>query len=86
MTKENGLLKRVFSVFHMSLVFFFFSLGPVRITAMACTAALGLLCNPKYYIQLSFCSPVPRMRRQRSLTEAVRMSVGSTSRMSLMLM
>jgi hypothetical protein len=38
------------------------------------------LCNPKYYIQLSFCSAVSRMKRQRSLTEAVRMSVGSTSR------
>jgi hypothetical protein len=42
---------------------FFFSLGPVRITAPACTAALVLLCNPKYYIPLSVCSTVPHMRR-----------------------
>jgi hypothetical protein len=44
------------------------------------TAAVGLLCNPKYCIQPRFCNPVPRMKRQRSLTESVRMSVGSTAR------
>jgi hypothetical protein len=39
------------------------------------------LCSPKYYLQPTFRSPVPRMTRQRPLTEAVRMSVGSTSRL-----
>jgi hypothetical protein len=56
------------------------SLGPVSIIASVCTAALGVLCNPKYSIQPRFSSPVPRIKRQRSLTEAVLMSFGSTSR------
>jgi hypothetical protein len=60
--------------------YYYYSLGPVRMNAPARTAALGLLCNPKYYFQPRFRSPVTRMKRQRSLTEAVRMSVGSTSR------
>jgi hypothetical protein len=56
------------------------SLGPVSINSPVSAAAVGLLCNPKYYIQPRFSNPVPRMKRQRSLAEAVRMSVGSTSR------
>jgi hypothetical protein len=44
------------------------------------TTAIGLLCNRKYCTQLRLRNPVPRMKRQRSLTEAVRISVGSTTR------
>jgi hypothetical protein len=36
------------------------------------------LCNPKYSIQHRFSSPVPLMKRQRSLTEAVFISFGVT--------
>jgi hypothetical protein len=41
------------------------------------------LIVPKYCFQSTFRSTVPRMNRQRSLTEAVRtsMSVGSTARL-----
>jgi hypothetical protein len=53
-------------------------LGPVRMNAPVSTAALGLLCH---HTQPRFRSPVPRVKRQRSLTEAVRMSVGSTTRL-----
>jgi hypothetical protein len=54
--------------------------GPISMNAPVSTTAIGLLCNPKYCIQPKFHNPVPRMKRQRSLTEAVRMSVGSTTR------
>jgi hypothetical protein len=39
----------------------------------------GLLCCPEYQIQPKFHSPVPLIKRQRSFTVAVRMSVGSTT-------
>jgi hypothetical protein len=55
-------------------------LGPVSINSPVRTAALGLLCHPKFCIQPRFRSPVPRMKRQRSLTVAVYMSVSSTTR------
>ena len=51
--------------------------GPVRLRS-GCTVALGLMCSPKYSIQHRFSNPVPRMKRQSSLTEAVLMSFGST--------
>jgi hypothetical protein len=54
------------------------SLGPVRLCP-GCTAALGLLCNPKYSNQHRFNSPVPLIKRQRSYTEPVLISFGSTS-------
>jgi hypothetical protein len=54
-------------------------LGPVSMIAPVSTAAVGLLCNPKYCIQHRFHNPMPRMKRQRSLTEAVRMSFSSTT-------
>jgi hypothetical protein len=44
------------------------------------TSALGLLYNPKHSTQHTFSSPVPRINRQRSLTEAVLISFGSTNR------
>jgi len=56
---------------------FFFFLGSVSLCT-ECTAALGLLYNPKYSIQHSLNNPAPRLKRQRSLTEAVLMSFGST--------
>jgi hypothetical protein len=54
------------------------SLGPVSLHP-GCTPALGLLYNPKYSIQHRFNSPVPLIKRQRSLTEVVLVSFGSTS-------
>jgi hypothetical protein len=41
----------------------------------------GLLCNPEQYvyIQHRFSSPVPLIKWQRFLTEAVLMSFGSTN-------
>jgi hypothetical protein len=54
---------------------------PVHINAPVSIAALGLLCNPKYYIQPRFRNPMPRMKRQRSLTEVVRTFVGLTTRL-----
>jgi len=46
------------------------SLGPVTLCP-GCTSALGLLCNPKYSTQYRLNNPVPLIKRQRSLTEAV---------------
>jgi hypothetical protein len=40
-----------------------------------CTSALGLLCSPKHFIQHRFTNPVPLIKRQRSLTEAVLISL-----------
>jgi hypothetical protein len=54
--------------------------GPINKNAPVSTTAIGLLCNPKYCIQPRFSNPVLRMKRQSFLTEAVRMSVSSTSR------
>jgi hypothetical protein len=50
--------------------------GPVSLCA-GCTSDLGLLCSPKHSIQHRFNNPVPLIKRQRSLTEAVLMSFGS---------
>jgi len=44
-----------------------------------CTSALGLLCSPKQSIQHRFNNPVPLIMRQRSLTETVLTSLGSTN-------
>jgi hypothetical protein len=52
------------------------SLGPVSLCP-GCTSAIGLLCSPKHSIQHRFNNPVPLIRRQRSLTEAVLISFGS---------
>jgi hypothetical protein len=43
-------------------------LRPVRMNAPARTAALGLLCNPKYYFQPRFRSPVPCMKSLLHIT------------------
>ena len=57
--------------------FFFFFLGPVSLCS-GCTTAVGLLYSLKHSIQHTFNNPVPLIKRQRSLTEAVLMSFGST--------
>jgi hypothetical protein len=55
------------------------SVGPVSIIVPVSTSALGLSCDPKYSTQHRFSSPVPLTERQRSLTEVVLISFGSTS-------
>jgi hypothetical protein len=50
------------------------SLGPVSLCP-GCTSALGLLCSPKHSIQHRFNNPVPLIKRQRSLTETVLISL-----------
>jgi hypothetical protein len=67
--------------YHMQTVyfFFFFSYRARQHICPGCTAAEGLLCNPKHYIQHRFSSPVPLIKRQRFLTEAVLISFGSTN-------
>jgi hypothetical protein len=55
---------------------YYYSLGPVSLCP-GCTSALGLLCSPKHSIQHRFSNPVPLIKRQRSLTEAVLISFGS---------
>jgi hypothetical protein len=73
-------LKELLLLFFFFYFFFFFSsssIGPVSLCP-GCASALGLLYNPKYSIQHRFNSPV-RIKRQRSLTEAVLISFGSTS-------
>jgi hypothetical protein len=42
-----------------------------------CTSALGLLCILKHSIQHRFNNPVPLIKRQRYLSEAVLISFGS---------
>jgi hypothetical protein len=44
---------------------------PVSLISPVCTALLGLLCYPKCSIQPRFSNPLLRIKRQRSLTEAV---------------
>jgi hypothetical protein len=61
------------------------SLGHISIIASVRTSASGLLCNLNYSIQHSFNSPVPLIKRQRSLTEAVLISFGSTTRFPMTL-
>jgi hypothetical protein len=56
--------------------FFFFFIGPVSLCSGR-TTVVGLLYSPKYFIQHRFNNPVPLIKRQRSLTEAVHMSFGS---------
>jgi len=43
-----------------------------------CTSTLDLLYNPKHSIQHRFNNPVPFIKRQKSVTEAVLISFGST--------
>jgi len=69
-----------FVVFFFLFLFFFFLVffyGPVSLRS-GCTTALGVLYTPTYSIQPRFNNPVPRMKRQRSVTEAVLMFFGST--------
>jgi hypothetical protein len=54
------------------------SVGPVS-RCPGSTSALGLLCSPKHSIQHRFNNPVPLIKGQRSLTEAVLISFGSAS-------
>jgi len=54
------------------------SLGPVSLCP-GYTSVLGLLYNPKYSNQYRFSNPVPLIKRQRSLTEAVLISFRSTN-------
>jgi hypothetical protein len=54
------------------------SSGPIS-RCPTCTSAYGLLCSPKHSIQHRFNSPVPLIKRQRSLTEAVLISFGSAN-------
>jgi hypothetical protein len=68
-----------FFFFYFFLLLLLFFSRARRIIPPLCTVTLGLLWNPKYSIQHRFSSPVPRMKRQRSLTEAVLISFGSTS-------
>ena len=51
--------------------------SPVSLPS-GCTTTLGLLYRPKHSIQHRFNNTVPLIKRQRSLTEAVLMSFGST--------
>jgi hypothetical protein len=44
-----------------------------------CTAALGLLCSPKFPFQYRFSSLMPLMKRQRSLTVNACITLGSTT-------
>jgi hypothetical protein len=37
------------------------------------------LCSPKHFIQHRFSNPVPLIKRQRSLTEAMLISFGSAN-------
>jgi hypothetical protein len=65
--------------FFFFLFFFFFSSSSYRARqhiCPGCTAATGLLCNPKHYIQHRFSSPVLLIKRQRFVAEAVLMSFG----------
>jgi hypothetical protein len=52
-------------------LFFFGGARQHKCPSFLCTSTLGLLCNPKYSIQQPFSSPVPLIKRQRSLTKAV---------------
>jgi hypothetical protein len=52
------------------------SSGPVSLCPGR-TSALGLLCSPKHSVQHRFNNPVPLIKRQMSVTEAVLISFGS---------
>jgi hypothetical protein len=51
------------------------SKGPIS-RCSGCTTAVGLLCNPKWFIQHKFINPVPLTKRHRSFNEAVLISFG----------
>jgi hypothetical protein len=63
--------------FFFFLFFFFFRAR--QHYCPGCTAALRLLCSPKFPFQYRFSSLMPLMKRQRSLTVAVRITLGSTT-------
>jgi hypothetical protein len=53
--------------------------GPSAFYCPGCTAALDLLCRPKFPFQYRFSSLMPPMKRQRSLTVTARITLGSTT-------
>jgi hypothetical protein len=53
--------------------FFFFFFFRTHQLMPRCTSPLGLLLSPKHSVQHRFSNPVPLIKRQRSLTEAVLM-------------
>jgi hypothetical protein len=65
-----------------STFFFFYSSSASKAPISkrsGCTAALGLLCSPKYFIQHKFINPVPPMKRHKSFKEAMLISFGSAN-------
>jgi hypothetical protein len=60
--------------FEIQGIFFFFFFWGLVSLCPSCTSALGLLFSSKHPIQHRFSNPVPFIKRQRSLTEAVLIS------------
>jgi hypothetical protein len=69
-----------FSVSALEQFFFVFSFlkGPVS-RSSRCTAALRLLCSPKYSIQHWFINPMPLMKRDRYFNETMLITFGSAN-------
>jgi hypothetical protein len=55
-----------------------FSLGPISIIAPDAPQPQAYCATLKYFLQHRFSSPVPLIKRQRSLTEAVLIPLGLT--------